>query len=293
MMPHTARPTLSSLLKAHGVRPNKRLGQHFLLDGNLCHRIVRAAGITPAHRIVEIGPGPGALTRALLETAGRVTAIEMDAGLLPVLDAWTAEVGTLTIIRADALKVDFQALADERGGPLTLVANLPYNISTPLMFHFLHQRRAFDSMTLMFQKEVAERLVAEPEHGKAYGAVSVLCRLWMESERILDVAPSLFYPPPKVESTVARFIMRKNPLHDVGDEEFFSRLVHAAFNPRRKTLSNTLKPLSEARLDWLDKAGIDSKRRGETLSLAEFARLSCIAQQNGSRSPGCTGKSFT
>ncbi|MBF0212092.1 MAG: 16S rRNA (adenine(1518)-N(6)/adenine(1519)-N(6))-dimethyltransferase RsmA [Magnetococcales bacterium] len=250
----------------------KRLGQHFLADASVAQEIVAASGVTRGDRVVEIGPGPGALTVWLLRAVGELWAIEFDEELLPALHARTAGLGRLQVERADALQVDYRQLATHLGGELRIVANLPYNISTPLLMHFIEQRDAIAQMTLMLQTEVAERIAAAPGT-KAYGALSVPCGLWMEIETLLQVPPSAFRPPPKVNSTVIRLTRRTAPLVEVADHRLFSQVVRAAFGQRRKVLANALRVMHDDPRHWLEQADIDPGRRGETLSIAEFARL--------------------
>ncbi|MBF0271465.1 MAG: 16S rRNA (adenine(1518)-N(6)/adenine(1519)-N(6))-dimethyltransferase RsmA [Magnetococcales bacterium] len=267
----------------HGVAvpaAKKRLGQHFLADSEVAREIVRASGVGPGDRVVEIGPGPGALTVWLLRAAGRVWAIELDAELLPVLMQRTAGLGELHVERTDALRVDYGALAETLGGELRIVANLPYNISTPLLMRFIDQRAAIVQMTLMVQTEVAERLYARPGT-KAYGALSVPCGLWMEIEPVLHVPPGAFRPPPKVNSTVVRLTRRAAPLARVDDPGIFSQVVRAAFGQRRKVLANALRVMGDPARQWLERAEIDPERRGETLSIPEFARLANVIHASG------------
>ncbi|MBF0417669.1 MAG: 16S rRNA (adenine(1518)-N(6)/adenine(1519)-N(6))-dimethyltransferase RsmA [Magnetococcales bacterium] len=250
----------------------KRLGQHFLADEMIAQAIVAASGVGPDARVVEIGPGPGALTVWLMRACGRVWAIEFDATLIPLLEKRVAGLGVLHVERADALRVNYRALAETSGGALTIVANLPYNVGTAILMHLVEQREAIAGMTVMLQTEVAERLAAAPG-SKAYGALSVMCGMWMSVEAVLEVPPSAFRPPPKVHSTVIRLTPRSRPLAETKDLDLFSQVVHAAFGQRRKVLGNALKVLgADARL-WLTRAGIDPERRGETLSIPEFARL--------------------
>ncbi|MBF0341170.1 MAG: 16S rRNA (adenine(1518)-N(6)/adenine(1519)-N(6))-dimethyltransferase RsmA [Magnetococcales bacterium] len=270
---------------SRGVVAKKRLGQHFLADVQVARAIVAASGVGPDDRVVEIGPGPGALTVWLLRAAGAVWAIELDEELLPTLRRNTAGLGELRIQEADALRVDYQALAAQLGGPIAIVANLPYNISTPLLMHFLDQRTAIRQMTLMLQTEVAERITASPGT-KAYGALSVPCGLWLEMETVLHVPPDAFRPPPKVNSTVVRLTPRSHPRTEIADPEFFSRVVRAAFGQRRKVLANALRVLTDQPRPWLEQAGIDPGRRGETLSIEEFARLANLKPHHRPTPPG-------
>ncbi|MBF0283668.1 MAG: 16S rRNA (adenine(1518)-N(6)/adenine(1519)-N(6))-dimethyltransferase RsmA [Magnetococcales bacterium] len=264
--------SIVAFLKARGVQPNRRLGQNFLVDEGTSRRIAQASGASPEARVVEIGPGAGSLTLPLLELAGRVTVIEKDRTLTPLLRERVAGVGELTLLEADALTVDYLQLAETLGGPLTLAANLPYNISTPILLHLLEQRRAFQSMTLMFQKEVATRLTAPPG-GKEYGILSVYCACWTLPRRVMTLPPGAFYPAPQVDSAVVRFDILAEPPFPMTDESLFRQVVRAAFAQRRKTLGNALSALADDARARLLAAGIDPMRRAETLSAAEFAHL--------------------
>lgn len=264
--------SLSQLIKTLGLRPKKGLGQNFLVDETIAPRIVREAGIQPGDRVVEIGPGLGSLTAPLLRQAQRVWAIEQDASLLPLLRQRTDGLGALHVETGDALIWDYRTTAAQLGGPLRIVANLPYHISSPLLIHLLDQGEAVSDMTLMFQKEVAERIVAEPG-GKSYGTLSVQCQLWMETYIAFDVPPQAFHPVPKVDSAVVRMVRREVPLAAVTDPADFRQTVRAAFGQRRKTLGNALKTIHPDPAAWLRQVEIDPKRRGETLSVREFVRL--------------------
>ncbi|MBF0184892.1 MAG: 16S rRNA (adenine(1518)-N(6)/adenine(1519)-N(6))-dimethyltransferase RsmA [Magnetococcales bacterium] len=264
--------SLLHLLKRHGLHPKKGLGQNFLHDEQIARQIVAAAIPFAPARFVEIGPGVGSLTLPLLEAVQQLTVIEQDATLLPLLRQRCAGVGSLQIEHADALTFPFRQWAAEQGGPLVIVANLPYNISSPLLFHLLQQGDAIRAMILMFQKEVAERIAAAPA-SKAYGTLSVHCQLWMAVSPLLAVPPTAFYPVPKVDSAVICLQRRAAPLAMVKQPYHFQQTVKAAFGQRRKTLHNALKVITEQSLAWLQAAGIDPQRRGETLSVAELAHL--------------------
>ena len=260
------------LIKSLKLRPKKGLGQNFLVDENISQAIVHAANVGPDDRVLEIGPGLGSLTGLLLEQSKRLWAIEQDDRMLAILKKRTKDIGELTIEKSDALKFDYEKLAEELGGPLRIVANLPYNISTPLLFRLLEQRKAIVDMTLMFQKEVAQRIAATPG-SKAYGTLSVQCAMWTTVEKIIDVPPESFLPKPKVDSMVVKLTLRSQPVAQLDDPAFFTQVVRAAFGQRRKTLGNALKPLEQSPKSWLERAGVDPKRRGETLSVVEFAHL--------------------
>ncbi|MBF0449041.1 MAG: ribosomal RNA small subunit methyltransferase A [Magnetococcales bacterium] len=265
--------SIPHLIKSLNLNPKKGLGQNFLVDKNISHAIVNASQVGPEDRVLEIGPGLGSLTMLLLEKTKKLWAIEQDERMLKILQSRAENLGTLTIEKADALQYDYDKLANTLGGPLRIVANLPYNISTPLLFRLLDHRQSIVDMTLMFQKEVAQRIAAKPG-SKTYGTLSVQCGMWTSVEKILDVPPGAFLPKPKVDSMVIRLTLRSHPRAPLDDPAFFSQVVRAAFGQRRKTLSNALKKLDADPKPWLRRAGIDPTRRGETLSVEEFAHLS-------------------
>jgi 16S rRNA (adenine1518-N6/adenine1519-N6)-dimethyltransferase len=260
------------------IRPKKALGQNFLTDGNILGQIARLVERGPDSLILEVGPGKGALTRLLADEGARVVAIEFDRQLVPLLRKEFSGNDAIEIVEADILAVDLPALLLQRdAGTWQVAANLPYNISTPVLFRFLEARRLFSRLVLMFQKEVGERLVAPPGT-REYGVLSVLFRLHFEIKRAITVKPGSFRPVPKVDSVVLTFDPLPEARVDVGDEEFFRLVVKAAFGQRRKTLWNCLKLLDLGRpegelIQALALCGIDPQRRGETLSLDEFALL--------------------
>jgi len=248
-------------------RARKRFGQHFLHDRGIIQRILAALAPQPGDIIVEIGPGLGALTRPLLEHCAPLHVVELDRDLAARLRAeFPPE--RLVVHEADALKFDFRALAGDRR--LRIVGNLPYNVSTPLLFHLLDQADCISDMLFMLQKEVVERMAATPG-SKDYGRLSVMLQWRLQVEKLFDVRPGAFTPPPKVDSAVVRLTPHAAPLVAVDDADALARVVRAAFSQRRKTLRNTLRGLlTPEALQALD---IDPTRRAETLSLAEFARL--------------------
>ncbi len=258
-------------------RPLKSLGQNFLVDGNIIDKIVQAAQILPGQSVLEIGPGRGALTRHLAERAGRLTLIEFDHALAAWHKAQYNGNSNVTVVDADVLKVDLSELLREVPQKWNVVANLPYNISTEVLFclYAVHHRLA--RMTLMLQKEVGDRLTAPPDCS-AYGVTTVLLGLWFDISRVVVVHPGCFHPSPKVDSVVLNFIPRTDARAEVGDEGVFKAVVKSAFSMRRKTLANCLKSAEFAKVidccDLLEACAIDGKRRGETLSLEEFALLS-------------------
>jgi 16S rRNA (adenine1518-N6/adenine1519-N6)-dimethyltransferase len=266
--PARAWPALREVIARFGLRPDKSLGQHFLLDPDLLARIAAAAGPLSGLNVIEIGPGPGGLTRALLDAgAAHVLAIELDPRAATAVRALakTAE-GRLTVLEADALAADLPALVP---APRAIVANLPYNIGTALLVRWLGQASAYRSMTLMFQLEVAQRIAAAPGGG-AYGRLSVLAQWLCEVDILMHIPAAAFSPPPKVDSALVRLIPRlvQPPPAQLRAME---RLTAAAFGQRRKMLRGALKPLGGAAL--LEAAGIDPERRAETLTVAEVERL--------------------
>ncbi len=261
-------PPLRDVIAFHGLDARHSLGQHFLLDGNLTARIVRAAGDLTGRNVIEVGPGPGGLTRALLATdATRIVAIELDrraVGAIAELAAGAA--GRLTVIEADARLLN---LPDLVPGPRQIVANLPYNVASPLLVRWLRQAGAYERMTLMFQLEVAERIAAAPETA-AYGRLSVLAGWICECHIAVRLPPAAFVPPPKVSSAVVVL----TPHVEQPEPALFAameRLTAAAFGQRRKMLRGALKQLGGQTL--LHRAEIAPERRAETLSVAEFDRL--------------------
>ena len=262
-------PPLREILDRHGLSAQKRLGQNFLLDLNLTGRIARAAGDLSQGTVIEIGPGPGGLTRALLsEGASRVIAIERDPRCLPILaDIAAAHPGRLEVVEADALEVDVATLGP---APRRIVANLPYNVATPLLIGWLRQIAAFEVLVLMFQKEVVDRLTAAPS-SSAYGRLSVIVQWLCEVEALFDINPKAFIPAPKVTSTVARLTPRVSPLAPARMETL-ERVTAAAFGQRRKMLRSSLKSLGEP-LALCEQAGIDPTRRAETIDVEGFCAL--------------------
>lgn len=272
------------------VRPKKAFGQNFLTDRNVLSRIAHLVDISPNDRVLEVGPGRGALTAFLAERGARVLAVELDRDLVPLLRKEFANRGNVEVVQGDILSTDLSPFLQARGeGQWKVAANLPYNISSQVLFKFLDNRRHFSLLVLMLQKEVGERLAAVPAT-KAYGALSVIFRLHFDITRAFIVRPGSFHPVPKVDSIVLRFDPLAVPRVDVGDEAFFRRVVKAAFGQRRKTLWNCLKSAElgldeEGLMHAMAASGIDGGRRGETLSLEEFAILT-RAIIEGSRGTG-------
>jgi len=265
-------PPLRDVIRRHGISAAKALGQNFILDLNLTARVARAAGDLTDKSVIEVGPGPGGLTRALLAAgAGRVIAIERDERCLAAL----AEIerrypDRLTVISGDALTTDMAALAD---GSAAIVANLPYNIATPLLVGWLKSEPWppwYASMTLMFQREVAERIVAE--HGsKIYGRLSVLAQWRTDAHILFDIDPRAFTPPPKVTSSLVHFAPRTAPMPC--DSWLLERVTMAAFGQRRKMLRQSLKTLGIDHVRILQRAGIDETERAEDIDVAGFVSL--------------------
>jgi len=265
-----ALPPLRETIARHGLDARKRLGQHFLLDLNLTRRIARAAAPLDQGTTIEVGPGPGGLTRALLlEGAARVVALEVDPRALDALaELEAAAQGRLQVIQADALTVDPAALGP---APRRIVANLPYNISTPLLVRWLKAADAIADMVLMFQKEVVDRLVAAPR-SKDYGRLSVIAQHVCEVRRLFDVPPSAFVPPPKVTSSVARLTPRPSDQR-LADLAPLERVTAAAFGQRRKMLRGSLSGIFADPVPVLQGLGLSPTARAEELSVADFVRL--------------------
>jgi 16S rRNA (adenine1518-N6/adenine1519-N6)-dimethyltransferase len=248
--------------------PRKRFGQHFLHERAVIDRILLALDPQPGERIVEIGPGEGALTWPLLKRTGVLTAVEIDRDLVPRLRAAAGTIGELTIVEADALTVDLTTLA--AGGMLRLVGNLPYNISTPLLFHVLEHSAVVTDMHFMLQKEVVDRMAAGPG-SKVYGRLSVMLQARCRVEPLFKVPPGAFRPPPKVDSAVVRLIPLAPSEVKIPDAGMFDLVVRAAFAQRRKTLRNALQQLGGS--DRIVAAGIDPGARAEDVDVAGFLAL--------------------
>ncbi len=268
----TELPPLRDVIARHGLLADKSLGQHFLLDLNLCARIVRTAGDVTRGTTIEVGPGPGGLTRALLEAGANVIAIEKDprcgALLGELADAYP---GKLEVIPGDALKIDAATLGT---APRRIVANLPYNVGTELLFGWLENVTAFESMTLMFQREVALRIAAEPGT-KAYGRVSIMAQWLCHVEIAFDINPRAFTPPPQVDSSVITLYPRPAPLAPA-NRATLERVTASAFGQRRKMLRQSLKSLGGDAIALCEAAGIDPTARAETLTVQQFCALANV-----------------
>lgn len=250
-------------------RPRKRFGQHFLHDQRVIAKIIAAIAPRPGETLVEIGPGLGAITLPLLERCGSLTAIELDRDVIPELEASAAGKGRLTVIQGDALKISLAPLVPA-GGRLRLVGNLPYNVSTPLLFHLLEQSDCIHDMHFMLQKEVVTRMAAEPG-GKEYGRLTVMLAAHCRVEKLFNIGSGAFRPPPKVESSFVRLTPYAVPPFPVPDRARYARIVTAAFSHRRKTLRNALAGLVDETA--IRAADIDPQARPETLTAEEFSRL--------------------
>ena len=279
-------PPLREVIATHGLDAKKSLGQNFILDLNLTRRIARACGDLKGKTVVEVGPGPGGLTRGLLiEGAARVVAVERDQRCLPALAEIAARYpGQLRVYEGDALEADWQALTADRQGQAIIAANLPYGVASLLLAGWLEAEPWppwYSAMVLMFQKEVAERIVAAPG-SKAYGRLSVLAQWRTVPKIVLNLKPEAFTPPPKVSSAVVHFIPRDKPL-PAGSAKMLGRVTAAAFGQRRKMLRQSLKSLTPMPELLLREAGIDPQLRAEQLTIADFARL---AELMSERPPG-------
>ncbi len=246
----------------------KQLGQHFLADAHYVEKIVLAVNPKDGERLVEIGPGQGAITFPLLRRHPKLTVIEFDRDLIAPLTAAAAPLGELTIVHRDVLQVDFTTLAE--GGRIRLVGNLPYNISSPILFHALDHAPAISDMTFMLQKEVVDRMAAAPG-SKVYGRLSVMLQAWCEVTALFVVPPGAFRPPPKVDSAVVRLVPRDPATVGIDDPKHFADVVKAAFGQRRKTLRNALNGIVDEA--GFAAAGVRSDLRAEQLDVADFIAL--------------------
>jgi 16S rRNA (adenine1518-N6/adenine1519-N6)-dimethyltransferase len=250
--------------------PRKRFGQHFLHDKHVIQRLVDVIAPLPGQHLVEIGPGQGALTVPVLKRIGTMDAIELDRDLIPLLAEHCKSIGQLTIHAFDALAFDFSQLVKD-AEPLRVIGNLPYNISTPLIFHLLSFSQHIVDMHFMLQKEVVDRLAAAAD-SDAYGRLSVMVQYHCQVTALFDVPPSAFTPPPKVDSSIVRLVPYSTLPHPVKDYAYFSRLVKQAFSQRRKTLRNCLKTML-SNDDW-QRVSIDPGMRAEQLTLSDYVELS-------------------
>ena len=272
-----ALPRLAEVIRDHDLAADKRLGQHFLLDPGILSRIAAAAGDLAGRHVLEVGPGPGGLTRALLAAGAKVTAIERDSRCVDALDGLVAAAaGRLTVIEGDALKIPLDEIA--AGGRLTIVANLPYNVGTAMLLAWLHALKApdapLDAMHLLFQKEVVDRLAAAPRT-HAYGRLSVIAQALCRVERAFALPASAFHPPPKVTSALVSLWPRADrPAGGIVDA--LEIVTRAAFGQRRKMLRSSLKGVPGDAAAMLDGAGIDPSARAETLTIGDFLKLAAL-----------------
>ena len=282
-----ARPYLGNpkytieVLQKYGFVFQKRFGQNFLIDTHVLERIIEASEITKDDFVLEIGPGIGTMTQYLAEAAREVTAVEIDDALIPILKDTLKEWDNVTVLHGDILKTDIRKIADEKnqGRPIKVVANLPYYITTPIIMGLFESHVPVDSITVMVQKEVADRMQTGPG-SKDYGALSLAVQYYAEPKIVANVPPNCFMPQPKVGSAVIRLTRHQNPPVTTLDEKLMFRLIRASFNQRRKTLSNSLKnsqelPYSKEEVEAaITECGLPLNIRGEALTLEQFARLS-------------------
>ena len=269
------------VLQKYGFVFQKRFGQNFLIDTHVLERIIEASEITKDDFVLEIGPGIGTMTQYLAEAAREVTAVEIDDALIPILKDTLKEWDNVTVLHGDILKTDIRKIADEKnqGRPIKVVANLPYYITTPIIMGLFESHVPVDSITVMVQKEVADRMQTGPG-SKDYGALSLAVQYYAEPKIVANVPPNCFMPRPKVGSAVIRLTRHQNPPVTTLDEKLMFRLIRASFNQRRKTLSNSLKnsqelPYSKEEIEAaITECGLPLNIRGEALTLEQFARLS-------------------
>ncbi len=271
------------IIRKYNFAVRKKFGQNFLVDSGVLEKIVEASGVTKDDCVLEIGPGIGTMTQRLAECAGRVVAVEIDKKLIPILDETLAGYDNVTVINKDILKVDINALAGEYNGgkPMKVVANLPYYITTPIIMRILEDDLPIENITVMIQKEVADRMQVGPGT-KDYGALSLSVQYYADPEIITYVPPNCFIPRPAVDSAVIRLTKREEPPVKENDPHLMFRIIRASFNERRKTLQNSVS--NDSNLDFtkeeivnaLNIMGLDPAVRGEALDLAQFAELSDI-----------------
>lgn len=280
------REVTNRILKAFHLRADKNLGQNFLVEESVVARIAAAAELTPDDRVLEIGPGIGTLTQALARTGAQVTSVELDQRLLPVLKETVGCYANVRIVHGDILKTDIPALMGE--GPFKVAANLPYYITTPIIMELFESHVPIESITIMVQKEVAERMQTGPG-SKEYGALSLAVQYYAQPEIIEEVPPDCFMPRPKVGSAVVRLVRYENPPVQVNDEKLMFSLIRAAFNQRRKTLANGIKNAGfldftrEEVVQALETMGLPADIRGEKLDLEKFGALSNALEEIRSR----------
>ena len=274
------------VLQKYQFRFQKKFGQNFLIDTHVLDKIVESAGITKDDCVLEIGPGIGTMTQYLAESARKVIAVEIDSNLIPILEDTLSAYDNVQVLNEDILKVDIEALAKEQndGRPMKVVANLPYYITTPIIMGLLEGEAKVDSITIMVQKEVADRMQMSPG-SKEYGALSLAVQYYAKPEIVANVPPNCFMPRPNVGSAVIRLSLYEKPPVEVQDSKYMFQLIRASFNQRRKTLVNGLQNgglglTKDEILAALSEMGLSEMVRGETLSLEQFALLSDILQKN-------------
>ena len=273
------------IVDKHGFKFSKSLGQNFLIDDNVIDKIIDGARVKEGDKVIEVGPGIGTLTREMAKRAEKVVAVEIDKNLIPILKETLSDFDNTEVVNEDILKVDINKLVDEKlsGGPVKLIANLPYYITTPIVMKFLEEDIPVTDIVVMVQKEVADRMNAVPST-KDYGALSVAVQYYCDTEIVAKAPRHMFIPQPKVDSTVIGLHIREEKKYKADNEQLFFKTVKAAFGQRRETLLNSLSSmgvLDKAKIkEVLAEAGIDEKRRGETLSIEEFANLSNIINKN-------------
>lgn len=275
-----------AVLQKYKFNFQKKFGQNFLIDTHVLDKIIDAAGITKEDFVLEIGPGIGTMTQYLCENAREVVAVEIDKNLIPILEDTLSAYDNVNVINQDILKVDIEALVREKnnGRPIKVVANLPYYITTPIIMGLFESHVPIDSITIMVQKEVADRMQVGPGT-KDYGALSLAVQYYAEPEIVANVPPNCFMPRPKVGSAVIRLTRHAKPPVEVEDEKFMFRIIRASFNQRRKTLVNGLNNApniqvsKENILKSLEELGVGANIRGETLTLEQFAKLSNIMRK--------------
>ena len=270
--------TIKEIGEKYGFKFSKNLGQNFLTDKNIIDKIIEGTGITEKDTVLEIGPGIGVITAEAAERGRRVIAVEVDSSLIPILEETLGEYSNVRIINEDVLKLDInRIIEEEQAEKVKIIGNLPYYITTPIIMKLLDEEVKAESITVMMQKEVADRIKAGPG-SKAYGAISAAVQYYCTVEKIIDVPRTVFVPQPKVDSVVLKFKLREQKAAEVQDKRLFFECIKAGFGQRRKTLLNSLQTVrgtsKEVIAASLAAAGIDASRRAETLTLEEFEKIS-------------------